>query len=822
MYKSFVENRFSTTIKCVRCDNASEIIFGNFKTFLDECGIEIQNGPPYTPQANGISERMGRSLQECGRAIRITAKLPESTWFYCIQYAAFLKNLLPAATNNGVIPPPYLSWNNGEFPIDLSLLPVFGQRVVVRRPKQHLKKGEDPGQAGKYIGYDPRSKAYKVLLDHGRVGTYHTISFDPASTAFVSSFLHQLKANGEEADKQLEFKDNDLLFVEPSVSAPVAPSVSAPVAPAVAPSPPVAAGSNASAPSQDVSVSSPASSSLPDAKQPAEPRRSARQWAPTTRLLEELANQPVDSAFTIQNSEDSFPSEFLFMTQVVEISPSEAIRDVDWRAAMQRELDSHKAAKSFEFVNDDAVTDAKPIPCKWIFALKGSGQQQKYKARLVLRGDLDDATDQPTFSPTAAHSTIRLVLAIAAMRRFSFATADVTSAYLNAPLPTPIFAKAPITPDGSPTKFIRVLKSIYGLKQSGLNWYQHLCSTLASLAFEKSIPDPCLFSRSKGSQALLIIVVDDILVVSSDPVAVLDELRAKFTMGHIGSSKDYVGLCFDKQKGGVRIHQKAYALSILRDYRMENCTAVDTPIVQRLEPSSSPCSEAITQMRKAVGSLGFLCVTRPDLSFTVQQLASIAYKADQKHLQALKRVLRYIKGTIDSGLFYPYAGTHELKVYVDSDFNAQSHIDSKCNFGFIFMLAGCSISWNSKRTPTIMTSSAEAELHAAFIAAKMNEYLRQLLSSIGIKVGPTIVLEDNQAVTQAVRKGPTSSSKLRTANMKVHYLKEQVDLQQIQLQKIESSSNTADLFTKPLGAADFIKLRSRLGMSFDATNKGEC
>ncbi|GJZ69389.1 retrovirus-related pol polyprotein from transposon TNT 1-94 [Tanacetum coccineum] len=204
-------------------------------------------------------------------------------------------------------------------------------------------------------------------------------------------------------------------------------------------------------------------------------------------------------------------------------------------------------------------------------------------------------------------------------------------------------------------------------------WYDTLSKFLLANNFFKGAVDPTLFTRKSGKHILLVqIYVDDIIFASTDHNAChifSKEMSSKFQMSMMGQMSFFLGLQVSQSPRGIFINQAKYALETLKKYGMDLSDPVDTPMVDRLKLDEDLMGIPVdqTRFRGMVGSLMYLTASRPDLVFAVCMCARYQAKPTKKHFEAIKRVFRYLKGTINMGLWYPKDNAMSLTAYADAD-----------------------------------------------------------------------------------------------------------------------------------------------------------
>nr|GEY58942.1 retrovirus-related Pol polyprotein from transposon TNT 1-94 [Tanacetum cinerariifolium] len=286
----------------------------------------------------------------------------------------------------------------------------------------------------------------------------------------------------------------------------------------------------------------------------------------------------------------------------------------------------------------------------------------------------------------------------------SFAPMYVKTDFLNGDLKEEVYVSQPegfVDPDHL-THVYRLKKALYGLKQAPRAWYDTLSRFLLDNSFTKGAVDPTLFTCKIGKHILLVqIYVDDIIFASTDPKdcdMFSNEMSSKFQMCMMGQMSFFLGLHVSQSLGGIFINQSKFALEILNKFRMDSCDSVDTPMVDRLkldeDLSGTPVDQ--TRFRSMVGSLMYLIASRPDLVFVVCMCARYQTKPTKKHLEALKQLFRYLKGTINWGLWYPKDTAMALMNYADAD-HAGCQDTRRSTSGSAQFLGDKLVSWSSKK-----------------------------------------------------------------------------------------------------------------------------
>ncbi|GJQ92566.1 retrovirus-related pol polyprotein from transposon TNT 1-94 [Tanacetum coccineum] len=407
-----------------------------------------------------------------------------------------------------------------------------------------------------------------------------------------------------------------------------------------------------------------------------------------------------------------------FLTSVEPKNYKDALTQACWIEAMQEELHEFERLEVWELV--PPPDKAFVITLKWIYKVKLDelGGILKNKARLVARGyRQEEGIDfEESFAPVARLEAIRIFLAFAAHMNMVVYQMDVKTAFLNGNLREEVYVSQPdgfVDPD-KPNYVYKLKKALYGLKQAPRAWYDMLSSFLISNDFSKGSVDPTLFIRREGKELLLVqIYVDDIIFAASTPE--LCDLFAKimcskFKMSMMGKISFFLGLQISQSPRGIFINQSKYALESLKKYGFESCDPVDTPMVEKSKLDEDKEGKAVdpSHYRGMIGTLLYLTASRPDLQFAICMCARYQARPTEKHLNAVKRIFRYLKGTVHRGLWYPKDSSFALTAFADAD-HAGCQDTRRSTSGSIQLLGDRLVSWSSKRQKSAAISSTEAE-----------------------------------------------------------------------------------------------------------------
>ncbi|KAL0318302.1 UNVERIFIED_CONTAM: Retrovirus-related Pol polyprotein from transposon RE2 [Sesamum angustifolium] len=411
-----------------------------------------------------------------------------------------------------------------------------------------------------------------------------------------------------------------------------------------------------------------------------------------------------------------------------------AVKHKVWVQAMEEEIKMIEKNNTWELA--DRPKDKEVIGVKWIYKTKlnADGSIQKHKARLVAKGysQLPGIDYTETFAPVARLDTIRALIAIAANKKWKIYQMDVKSAFLNGYIDEEIYVEQPqgFIAKGSEEKVLRLKKALYGLKQAPRAWYSRIDKYFMDRGFRRSLSEPTLYIKSQDDSRLQ------------------RNMIKTFEMSDLGLMHFFLGIEINQEKEGIFICQRKYTETLLKKFKMESCKTVTTPLVTGEKYQKEDGSQKVdgSIYKSLIGSLLYLTATRPDIMFATSLLSRFMQSPSQVHYYAAaKRILRYLRGTKDFGIWYKSTNDAKLVGYTDSDW-AGSVDDMKSTSGYTFSLGSGIFSWASKKQATVTQSSAEAEYIAAAATSNQAIWLRRILEDIGEKQEePTTIYCDNKS-----------------------------------------------------------------------------
>ena len=759
-WKTMIEKATGKSVKTLRTDNGGEYIAKDFEQYLKVNGIRHQLTVRKTPEQNGVAERFNRTVVEMVRAMLSDSGLAKKFWAEALATACYLRNRSSTTAVKGMTPHEALY---GEKPC-VQNLKIFGCDAYAHVPKDERSKLDAKAQKCVLLGYGTETKGYRLLnQESGKLFYSRDVKFNESSLRKQSKELTEIKA-AECGKYTFEFEST----------------------------------SEEDTAEQTFENQAGELESL---------RRSERSRRPTDFYGERAY---------IANSEPSEPR----TAAEARASPQKK----EWESAMKSEMKSLMQNEVWDLV--ELPNGRSAVGCKWVFKKKSDaeGKVERYKARLVAQGfaqrygqDYDE-----TFCPVVRFESVRTVIALAAKYGLKLHQMDITTAFLNGDLKESIYMKQPegYAIKGKEKLVCKLKKSLYGLKQSPRCWNEALDKHLTKMGFEQTNSDPCVYTASGGELFLIAVYVDDIILAGRSDKRmkeVKDAIAEKFTVKDLGELHHFLGVKViqDKESNSIWIGQETYARELIKKFKMEESNAVSTPIqlgsnlVKAVEEDDMFDQEIY---QSAVGSLLYLSTrTRPDISYAVSSVARFTSKPTKQHWTAVKRIFRYLNGTINLGLLYSKDKEKECTGYSDADWAGDVN-DRKSTSGFVFKLCGAAISWRSKKQSCVALSTAEAEYIALAIAVQESVWLQELLSSMKeASVKPATIFEDNKSAI-CLAKNPQYHGRAKHIDIKHHFIRQRVQDGDIKLEFCKSEDMIADMLTKGLNFYQFAKLREMAGL----------
>ncbi|GMI66032.1 hypothetical protein HRI_000272500 [Hibiscus trionum] len=500
-----------------------------------------------------------------------------------------------------------------------------------------------------------------------------------------------------------------------------------------------------------------------------------------------------------------------------------ALDDPDWRAAVMAEYQALISNGTWDIV--ELPVGRKAVGCKWLFKvkLKADGTVDRFKARLVAKGfaQIPGFDFMDTFSPVVRFATVNILLSVAVSNQWPIRQVDVNNAFLKGDLQEDVYMQqVPGFEEGSSTGKVLVCKlrkALYGLRQAPRNWFAKLKEFLCTLGFVESKADPSLFLLLNGHDVTyLIVYVDDILITGNATSTidnVISELHNKFSLKDLGLLQFFLGLEVTRSSNGLFLSQKKFLSELLYKVGLQGSNSASTPMppnfkLSRFDGDPFPNAQLY---RSTVGALQYLTHTRPDVAFAVNKAAQFLQHPTHAHWLAVKRILRYLHGTMEFGLWFPSQVQHgaELQVFSDADWGGDID-DRKSISGYCVFNGAHLLTWSSKKQRAVSRSTAEAEYRSLADAAAEITWIRAVLMEMRINLleCPRIWCDNTSAVAMAAN--PVLHAKTKHFELDLHFVRDKVAAQEIQVNHVPADCQVADTFTKPLPVVKFESLRRKL------------
>ncbi|CAI7734688.1 unnamed protein product [Closterium sp. NIES-53] len=683
----YAEREAGAKVKILRSDRGGDYMGKDLEFFLEDKGTTHQLSVAYTPQQNGAAERLNRTLIDLARAMLAHAQLDHTWSGAAVQYANWVKSWMGSKGLGGKSP--YFMWTR-KVP-SVSMARVWGCMAQYKVPDQQRRKLDPKVQWGIFLRVLERSKAgmlwsvadhrvverrdvvfheglsYKGWKEHGASTAGSSLQDPYTSSIFEGTW----EEPGEEVEEQQEEHKVAATHHEDS---PTASSTPDPNKPAHGPqqpeeqqqqqqqppqqhTPPVLVGRWQRLLLQQLSKSprSPMKRVTWKEKLQSLEQREASPLRRTTRISQPPERFTPSAQYACMHDHEVHDLEECMLVDAemhVPKSVKEALSRPEWVESMRDELESHRVNESFELVDPACVPPRMEVlRCQWVWKYKhmADGSIERPKSRLVAMGNTQ-------------------------------------------------------------TRGIHYDQ-----------WYLKFDEALMDFGFEKIECDPALYHLVRDEGRLSIyLYVDDILLMSSSMV-LLDEVKGLlsscFHMKDLGEAKYYLGVQIERDESGILIHQERYIINMLESFGLSEANPMRTPLPTRFDVhahAEEPLlrDELVQLYQSIVGSLMYASTTtQPQIAYAVSRLSKVVYCPKIFHLQVAKRVLRYLKGCIKSGIFYP---THskpqvELVGFSDADYAGDS-ADCKSHTGYVYCLNGAAISWQSKRQPVVALSTTKSVL----------------------------------------------------------------------------------------------------------------
>ncbi|RVW54669.1 Copia protein [Vitis vinifera] len=794
-FNLMVQNQFNSKIQVLKSDNAKEYFTSSLSTYLQNHGIIHISSCVDTPQQNGVAERKNRHLLEVARCLMFSSNVPNYFWGEAILTATYLINRMPSRVLTFQSPRqlflkqfPHTHAASSDLP-----LKVFGCTAFVHVYPQNRSKFAPRANKCIFLGYSPTQKGYKCYSPTNKrfyttmdVSFFEHVFFYPKSHVQGESMNeHQVWESFLEGVPSFHSESpNPSQFAPTELSTPMPPSVQ---------------------PAQHTNVPSPVTIQSPMPIQPIAPQLANEnlQVYIRRRKRQELEHGSQSTCGQYIDSNSSLPEENIGEDRLERLIPSiddstlpialrkgvrrctdhpignyvtyeglspsyrafatslddtqvpntiqEALKISEWKKAVQDEIDALE--KNGTWTITDLPVGKRPVGCKWIFTIKykADGSVERFKARLVARGFTQSygIDYQETFAPVAKLNTIRILLSLAVNQDWCLQQLDIKNAFLNGDLEEEVYMEIPP-------------------------------------GFEESM------AKNQNLKKYL---------------------SEEFEVKDLGNLKYFLGMEVARSRKGIVVSQRKYILDLLKETGMLGCKPIDTPMDSQkklgIEKESTPVDRG--RYQRLVGRLIYLSHTRPDIGFAVSAVSQFMHSPTEEHMEAVYRILRYLKMTPGKGLFFRKTENRDTEVYSDADW-AGNIIDRRSTSGYCSFVWGNLVTWRSKKQSVVARSSAEAEYRALAQGICEGIWIKRVLSELGqTSSSPILMMCDNQAAI-SIAKNPVHHDRTKHVEIDRHFITEKVTSETVKLNYVPTKHQTADILTKALPRPNFEDLTCKLGL----------
>ncbi|KAL1191699.1 Retrovirus-related Pol polyprotein from transposon RE1 [Cardamine amara subsp. amara] len=522
-----------------------------------------------------------------------------------------------------------------------------------------------------------------------------------------------------------------------------------------------------------------------------------------------------------QKTDDQIAEVVRFACFVSKIEPKnhkEALVDEFWIAAMQEELEQFERSDVWDLV--PRPQDANVVGTKWIFKNKtdGSGTVTRNKARLVAQGysQVEGVDFYDTFAPVARLESIRFLFGMSCALNFRLHQMDVKSAFLNGILQEEVYVEQPKGFDVSSKEshVYKLKKALYGLKQAPRAWYNRLTTFLINQGYERGSVDKTLFVLSNNSGLIIVQIYVDDIVFGSTCQELVDQfvqaMTQEFEMSMCGEFTYFLGLQVKQTDDGIFVTQSTYAKNLVVRFGMDKSKDAKTPMGVNEKLSKDESGESVDEKlyRGMIGSLLYLTASRPDICMAVGVCARYQAKPKISHLLAVKRIIKYVKGTVNLGIYFTKDTTKEFMGFCDA-YWAGSLDYRRSTSGGCFFMGNNLISWHSKKQNSVSLSTAEAAYIALGSCCTQLMWMKQMAADYGMTSDSILIYCDNESAIN-IAKNPVQHSRTKHIDIRHHFIRELVKEKLIVVDHVSTEFQLADLFTKPLDFNRFVSLRKAI------------
>ena len=798
----------TTNQKLLKFHSDNGLEFNNVKlnSWMKSKSIVKTNSLPFTPQHNGVAERSIRTITESARTMIHHALLHPSFWPPAVKAASYLLGFRLKTSNTKTINELFFGFKQSINHLRTMFCDSFTHVPDHKRSKFDAKSiltifiGYPDSKTNGYVLFDPNTKK----LIESRDVTFLEESFTIGREILFPNKQTKL-FDENKLTKLLQSADQNAQSATDTQPAQMQqthqnqhPQISSNSTPSCVPTNP----SNQSLNSR----------SIVDELMP------ARNTSVRTRA--QRANQQYDC---IDGHDIGDYGMLTYKEKDIPATYDEAMtsHQVDkWKTAIQSELEAHTKNNTFTAIPQSPKDQY--VTARWIFTKKiGTGRETIFKARLVARGfqQLPHIHFEETYAPVIRYQSIRLILALGCQMGHEVYQMDIRTAFLNASIDEHILMLPPAGVNCPKNHVLKINRALYGLKQAPRAFNSLLNAFMIHCKFEPLYSDKCVYTKRLPHNSIMIvgIYVDDILIsVNKKDLNYYHEfkhqIQQEFDTKDMGLMKLMLSMEITQSDTSITIKQSQLIRSLLKNQQMHECAAITCPETKGCkyeEHDGTAPPSVVKSYQSVIGSLNYIThATRPDICHSVNVLSRFASNPSKQHHAALKKILRYLRGTEDLGLTYVKSESTQISLVAFSDADWAADSTRRSVSGNIIKLNGNAIMWRTKRHKSIATSSAESEYIALSDTVKDVMWTEKILNEIIKTHIPIRIMCDNQATIFMVKND--AHSKSRHIDIKLMFTNNEITTREYQLDYCPSEQMEADIMTKGTDPSTFSRLAKKI------------
>ena len=846
---SFWKTQKNVDVEMIVCDGGGEYV--GCKSWLKSKGIRMKSTAASTPQQNSYAERFNQTIMGMALSMQKTASFPPKHIIKTLDHALWLHNRTVHGTRYDITPYEIVY---GKRP-DLSNLVTYGSVGYAFTAKDNRGPGGlgDHSQKVRYLGHSSeRPENYKCLteklipIDRDTVTWYNNyFDFGKVKDKFFSYANMEQPSIGPNAHGNggtggsngdastgtgTDTVDTDTDTKTDGMS----PTITVEDDRKHVPDDDIKVQGESTPPGADDGANEELHTPEVPQTRPSRIRRAPVQFKPEDpREVWEKIPSTLD-AITDELAIDS--SEFdadvlqncLYGASTVPVDTGpftyKQMLDQDdreeWVKHMTEELDAFHSMGTFEICK--RKPGMRTLGTKWVGVRKIDvhGKEKRKRARLTAKG----FSQRPgfdylsTYAPTIGFVTLRVILVLALALGCILTTIDISKAFLHGDMDVEVYIDLPKGYQYSehlkslnPKEDVLLLKkSVYGTKQAAACWFKKISGVLVREGFTQAKCDPCFFYRwDNGVPFFIAMYVDDLcLMTPSADVRnrLVQKLSKQYDLRDEGELDVFLNIQFQRLgTHRVKLSQSHYIDKMLTKFGMEDCNPVKHPISEPLHQDLEGELADESLYRAIVGSAMYLMVcTRPDIAYALSALSRYLVKPRKSHMQAAKRLLRYLKYSRNRGLMVDITDNLDINGYCDAS-HGDCKDSRKSTAGWFMRLGNNVIAWKAKKQTYVARSTFEAEYGAMSDLVHNILYLQHVKREARTKVNAPskINVDNNGAVLTANQNKITHRNK--TVAIHFYHVRDSVEKGEVQVIHVSTDNNPADLLTKPLTGVKFVK-----------------